>query len=321
MESFKQIIAVLTSVSLVLAFVQAYLQVNKCWGVRHERSVANSISVSSNLIGLLPVTLSTIDLCLSREWRGAISCLLALSLTIFYTTLGLGWWVENERKKGVFRLLKKALWKEREHLGDFAKALFVPNGANRIIEVLSRIAMIDQDLDDREKAFIQTFATSWGIKLNWNDMEKWAGNSQQDNYIQLRHSISEYLSTTPSKEQVSQLSDVLNRLANVDGQMSAQEELIISELCGMLAGYVNGADMSSRYEVNIVPQSEEQVSAISAVLTDAQKHVLESGVVFSVGPFFSQHYANMMRDQYRALGFFSVSTQVERSSRMERVAV
>ncbi len=321
METFKHVIGFLASISLILSFIKSYLQVNKCWGVRHERSVADSVSVSSGLIGFIPVTLSAIDFSLSGEWKGAISAILGVAMSIFYLMLGLGWWVENERRKGVFKLIKKALWKEREHLGDFAKALFVPNGANRIIEVLSRIAMIDRDLDDSEKVFIQTFATSWGIKLNWNDIEKLSGDNEQDNYIQLRHSIAEYLSTTPSKEQVSQLSDVLNRLVNIDGQMSAQEELIISELCGMLAEYVNGTDKSSRYEVNIVPQSEEQVGAISAVLTDAQKHSLASGVVFAVGPFFSQHYANMMRDQYRALGFFSVATQVDRSPRMERTAV
>jgi hypothetical protein len=65
MATLKQIIALLASFSLILAVLRSYLQVNKTWAVRHERSVADSVSVSSNLIGLIPATLATLDLCLS----------------------------------------------------------------------------------------------------------------------------------------------------------------------------------------------------------------------------------------------------------------
>ncbi len=312
MATLKQVIALLTSFSLILAVVCSYLQVNKTWAVRHERSVADSVSVSSNLISLIPVSLATIDLCLSLEWRGAISSLLGFMLTIFYTMLGLGWWVPNERKKGFFKLLKKALGHERQHLGDLAKALIIPNGADRIIEVLGRIALIDQSLDDKEKEFIQTFAHSWGIKLNWDEIGDWAESDEKSSYMKLRQSITDYLDTAPPKEQVSQLSDVLNRLVSIDGDVSSQEVMIISELCGMLADYVNDSGKSSRYEVNIVPQTTDQVGAISAVLGNAEKRSLTSGLVFAVGPFFSKQYADMIRDQYRTLGFFSVATEAER---------
>jgi hypothetical protein len=312
MGTLKQVIGLLTSFSLILAFITSYLRVNRVWIVRHEKSVADSISISSNLIGLIPVTLAMIDLSLSQSWNGAISSILGFILTIFYTLLGIGWWVPNERKKGFFKLLLKSLGQERQHLGDLAKALIIPNGADRIIEVLGRIALIDQTLDDKEKAFIQTFANSWGIKINWNELSQLAEGDETANYVKLRQSIIEYLSTTPSREQVSQLSDVLNRLVNIDGDVSAQEEMIISELCGMFADYVNDSGKNSRYEVNIVPQTDDQIGAISAVLGHAERRSLASGLVFAIGPFFSKQYADMIRDQYRTLGFFSVATEAER---------
>jgi hypothetical protein len=317
METFRQVIALLASIGILLTILRSYLQVNKVWPVRHEKSVAESISVASNLIALLPSILALIDTCFNQDWRGVSNLAIALALTVFYTLLGIGWWVPNERKKGFFRLLKSSLKKEKRSLGDLAKAIFIPNGADRIIEVLSRIALIDKNLDDREKEFIQTFANSWGVKISWHEIEKLADASDQENYIKLRYSIVDYLATSPSKEQVSQLSDVLNHLANIDDSVSEQEELIISELCGMLANYVNGTEKIVRYEVNIVPQSDEQVQAMSTILTDAEKRSLTSGVVFAVGPFFSKHYADMMRDQYRSLGFFSVSTEIERQQARE----
>ncbi len=99
---------------------------------------------------------------------------------------------------------------------------------------------------------------------------------------------------------------VLSVLVKIDDSVSAQEELILQEVDGLLFGYVNDTDEQAKFAVVIAPQSGDQDSAIAALLPDVEKTEVAGGSAYMVGSFYSQDYANVICNQYRALGFFTI---------------
>jgi hypothetical protein len=59
------------------------------------------------------------------------------------------------------------------------------------------------------------------------------------------------------------------------------------------------------FEVLIVPQNDEQVTAIADLIPGAEMTTLRGGRVFSVGRFFSASYAEVVCQKYIALGLFT----------------
>ncbi len=75
---------------------------------------------------------------------------------------------------------------------------------------------------------------------------------------------------------------------------------------GLLFGYVNDTDEQAKFAVVIAPQSGDQDSAIAALLPDVEKTEVAGGSVYMVGSYYSQDYADVICNQYRALGFFTI---------------
>ena len=59
------------------------------------------------------------------------------------------------------------------------------------------------------------------------------------------------------------------------------------------------------FEVNIVPQDEQQVGAIKEILPNLESVHDRGGKVFKVGKFFSEDYAEAVCEKYIALGLYS----------------
>lgn len=74
----------------------------------------------------------------------------------------------------------------------------------------------------------------------------------------------------------------------------------------MLLSYVDDTDEQARFAVVIAPQNREQDSAIAALLPDVEKTEIAGGSVYMVGSYYSQDYADVICNQYRALGFFTI---------------
>src|SRR5439155_10235709 len=109
----------------------------RTWGVKHERSVASSISFSSYAIYLIPVSCNLLNLGLQHSWSAATEYVLNFLTSLLYMAVAIGWWVEGERKKGLWPLIKQNLGSERKRLGDLAKVLIQPSGAKKIVDILS----------------------------------------------------------------------------------------------------------------------------------------------------------------------------------------
>ncbi len=303
METFKSLIEVLTVASLFLAAAQIYLTVNKLWKRKHEAAVAESISIMGEFLGLIPITLLSINWLLESQWEGAVDgamWILAGGITI---SIGTGRWVEGRRGRSFLSLLREALALERREVGDLAKSLIRPSSARKVLDILAQVALIDDHLDDAERRYIQSFADAWGLHVDWDAMAETSA-STEFNLLALQRSTAEYLATSPPPHQVEQLGDILRALVEADEQRTSEEDLVLAELEGMFNNYLE-LEGQSHFSVAVVPQSKKQDQAVSTLLPDAPKRQVEGGEAYVVGQYYSADFADIVGDQYRNLGFFT----------------
>ncbi|MGB5324577.1 MAG: hypothetical protein WBN40_04020, partial [Pseudomonadales bacterium] len=82
--------------------------------------------------------------------------------------------------------------------------------------------------------------------------------------------------------------------------------LMLSEARGLLSSYVEDGDNPAAFTVVIAPQNDEHDAALTTLLPNARKISVAGGTGYVVGSYHSHEFAEMIRDQYRALGFFTV---------------
>lgn len=271
---------------------------------KHEPAVAESISIMGEFVGLVPLFFLTLNFTLQGQWEGTVDGVLWLLAGGVSIAIGTGMWVEGQRGKGLFTLLKEALALEREEVGDLAKRFFRPAGAQRILRILGHVALIDDHLDPREKEFIQSFVDAWGIHFSPEDFRDRRSEGHL-NYRALREDVQAYLATSPPPNQVRQLSDVVNALVHADEEVSHQEALMLGELEGMWSAYLDEDTGGTLYGVAVVPQSPEQDQAIADVIPNVGKTPVQGGEAYVVGRYHSEGFAQVRGRQYQDLGFFT----------------
>ena len=302
MDFWSLIIAYLAA---ILSFIQIYFIINKLWKRKHEKVVSESISISAMFISVI-INLSFAFKNLNDGGIPQLSAnIMWIIASIISTAVGMGIWVAGNRGVNLFTLLFRALNLERKEAGDLAKVFFKPSGASNIIEILGRMAMVDDDLDKREREFIQSFADNWHIEVDWNKVMKYADEAG-DRYEKITNALTEYLKTSPPEEQVNQLRDVFNLLVNIDEVVTDEEQLIMDELEGKIAEYLNKQDDLEVFRVAVVPQSQEQDDAVSKLFKDLQKEKIAGGYAYLTKSYYSERYAEMISAQYRAIQVFSV---------------
>ncbi|EAY30824.1 tellurite resistance TerB family protein [Microscilla marina] len=313
LESFKTIISLIAYVSLGFTFMEVYLTLNKLWKRRHDRKVAESISITGKFIGFFTSSVFVLNFSFAYHWQGAINASFWAFAAVVQIFIGAGLWVVGQQKAGFWTLVKRALKLERKEAGDLAKSFFRPSQAYKVIEILSKVAMIDEVLDDSEKEFIQQFAELWDIHFDWEEFTKENGQHSPISFTELRNAMVEYLHTSPPTDQVSQLGDVLNMLVRIDGVVSEEEELVLEELMGLIKQYEDEDPSTVLYSIAIVPQSAEQEQAILQTMPTLRKSQVAGGHAFLIGPFHSQKYAQIVCNKYRMLRCFSVVVEMEDS--------
>lgn len=305
METLRAIVDFFASISLVISLITLYLSWNKTWGVKHERAVAESVSLSSNLIYLLPSLFATLnEVWNGVTWQTGVEYVIGYADILFFMLIGLGWWVAGERQKGLWRLLRENLRTERQRLGDLASAFIRPASAGTILDLLTQLALIDETLEAKEKKFIQAFAEAWSIQLDWETIAHRPRLAGAAKYTHLRRYVADYLATSPPPEQALQLADILTKLVQADDRVAEAESLIVSELTGLLERYA-GTHRQAVYEVQLVPLNPEQAEAMALAFPQMDKRALHGGVVLVAGTYFSRPYAELIRRQYGALNFYT----------------
>jgi len=307
MENFQRVVYVLAFASLGITVTRLYLKSNKLWMRKHEKSVAESISVTAELLGLLPESILVLNFILERQWQGMISSLLYISLGVFYILIGIKLWVKGERKKGFLRLFIEAFQQEKAEAGNLAKSFLKPSGAKTVINILCQIALIDDVLDDREKEFIQSFADNWDIDFDWYELISKRTGGKNVNYAKLRQDLADYLATYPPSNQVSQLQDVITALVHIDDDFCEEEQLILGELNGLFSLYLGQHDDLELYHVVVVPSSDRDSEAIATRFPELSPYPVANGLkAYNSGPFYSKNYAQIICEQYRSLDLFGL---------------
>jgi hypothetical protein len=243
---------------------------------------------------------------LVAQWQGLIDSVLWIFAGVVSVLIGSGLWVQGNRGKSFWTRLKESLKLEKSEIGNLATTFFRPSAAEIILEIFARFAYIDRNLVAREQELIQLFADKWHIDINWEDHKKLAELEQSVGFVKTRETVARYLKTSPPTEQVAQLIDVLHALVKIDENVSSQEELILEEVHKFMLDYIDGSDVQANYTVIVAPQNRNQDAAIATLLPDAQKVEIAGGSGYLIGSFYSQDYANVICDQYRELGFFTI---------------
>jgi hypothetical protein len=303
MEYLRLALGSLAVASLGLAAVQVYLILNKLWIRKHERAVAESISIMGESLGLVPLAILSLNYAVDGYWEGVADSMIWIVAGAVTIAIGSGRWVEGKRQRGFWSLVREALRLERDEVADLARSFFRPSAARQILDILGQIALLDQSLDERERAFVESFARSWGVEFRWDELE--AGEGGHVDMVRLRRSVEGYLATSPPLGQVSQLADTVTALVRIDRVTTPEEELMLEELLGMFAAYRGDDPDASPFSVAVVPQDPAQDEALASLLPGLTKRRMEGGLAYPVGPFFSSRYADIVADQYRSMSFFA----------------
>jgi hypothetical protein len=305
-EILEQVVYILAFASVGITGVKVYHLGNKMWTRKHERSVAESISVTGYLMGLLPDVILGLNFLIYRQWQALLSYILYISFAVMSILIGSKLWVEGERQKGLWTLLKQALQNDTEEAGNFAKSFIKPSEAKTIIKILLQIALINEVLEPRSKEYIQFFANNWNIDCDWDELTSNRTCASDVNYIKLRQDLSDYLATNPPDKQVSQLKDIISVLVNIDEELSEQEQLILAELNGLFFRYLDKHDNFEVYHVVVSLQSKRQEEVIATSCPELSRYAVAEGHAYHSGPFYSKQYAEIICKQYRSLNLFSI---------------
>lgn len=316
METFKLILEWLIKVSLLITALQVYLRVNKIWKRKHEVEVAESQSIA----GLFMLIANCIIwilyyIYIETDLKSVVDTSLYLFESIIFMVISTGFFVEGQSSMGFYNLIKKAFRQERKEADYLIKKFFKPTNAGLIIDILYQLAMIDDNLDPKEEELINAFAKEWNIKIDLVEMQNKRKDNKQSNFIQLRNSVVEYLDTDPNKEQVAQLKDMVKTMVEADDEITEEEELISSELGGLLESYINESDNPDTFHVMIVPQNQEHHSSIQNMNPNAEEYKIAGGVAYSVGTFFSRKYAEMICEEYRQEKLFTIVHNPDKNSK------
>ncbi len=303
---YHRLINLFVKISLGITLIYMYLRVNKIWKRKHEREVAESQSLAGLFIYILNCVLWVI-------YYGFVSVdpmsVIDTSIYIFegsiFFVIGTGVFVKGQGQFRFWFLIKRALKIERSEADYLLKKFFKPKNADKIIDILHQLAMIDEELDPKELALIESFAKEWNIDYSPEKYNKGRVVGTEHNYIKLRHSLEDYLSYDPPREQVGQLRDMMTALIHVDDKVTKEEELINSELMGLISEFMQ-EEKQNLYHVLLVPQQPEHETIIRHTFPEAQRLQISGGVAYSIGSYYSYKYADMICKERRKINMFTI---------------
>ena len=319
MTWFEKLLTFLVSGALVFSLIKGYLTVNKIWKRRKNEEVANSISIVAAMLGFVvgfPFLLNA--LIITNDYFNAAKSVIALFLATVFTLIGTGYFVDKNRGVGFFTLLGRALKLEGKESGDLISDMIRPKGARKIIDILKKLAAIDDDIAQEEIDLINQFSEKWGIDVP----DLTPGKPQEvTNLVELKGLVQSYLDEGPDTEVAEGLVDLINLMAEADDEVTEEEAMAVAEFTGMISHYVSqekGGEMEM-FEVSIVPQGDQQMEAVRELLPELEIVESRGGRVFKVGKYFSEDYAEAVCEKYIALGLYSSSSKVKIDSAEEKI--
>ena len=225
----------ITRSALIIAIFQAYLKVNKIWKRKKIEEVANSISIVASLLGfavLLPFLLNS--LINTNDYPAAGKSLIGLVLAALWSLISVGYFVESNRGKGLFRLIIDALSQEKKENKDFIYSILRPPDGQKIIQILIKLSAIDAEVAPEEIKLIKEFADKWRIDIPNLQPGK---PEEVTNLVDLKDLVQSYLDEKPDVEVAKGLRDIITLMTETDDKVTLEEAMAVAEFSGMIGNY------------------------------------------------------------------------------------
>ncbi len=303
---FEQIIHWLAYGSLAIGAASSYLQLNKLWSRKHIPEVAASISISGTVLEAIPTTIFGVYFITNGDPVGIIDSFMWLLSAILWLMIGSGFWVLGQRKKGFWLLAWRSIRFERQEVGNLVQSILKPASREQLIALLQRLAEVDGVVSEEEVDLVTQVAESLNIDVNIKP--HLVADNRVKRLLNIRNALQQYLITSPPKASVEKLEHLLLQLAAADGNTHEDEQYAFDEVKGLIRDYLQDDSSSAAFRVLLAPQSQDQISRINTILSEAPLHATAGGRGVTIGEFHTREYANAICKEYRELGFFCVVT-------------
>ena len=206
---------------------------------------------------------------------------------------------------------KKEIWSQSDFIWflHLFKLRLNPTEDKRIIDILQKVARLDNEVSKSEIKLIKKFADNWNIDISDEDVEKWKA-MEQTSLIDIRRSVEEYLNLTPQVKQASELQDIIMLTIKADKFVSSEEQMFFDEATGMINNYIKNEKVQM-YEVMLVPQRKKKIKALNDIFPNVELVKRRGGNVHIQGRYYSKEFAEAICTKYIELGIFSIWDEVQ----------
>lgn len=282
-------ISIIAWITLFLISVESYLRANKVWKRKHKKDVAESVSLLAQGVGIITLSFYATSSIIDQSFNGMVSSLIWLSMTILMVLVGSGLWVTDIRSSNFWKKLKLYLMKETSELGNLANAFTNPNEREHIRAIILKVALLDNQINDKEKEVLETVMTQWDDAIDYEVLQKESlkyNVSEIHNILSdLNQAISHYLSNSPAIDQVSKLADLIQLLIHNNGTQSDDQKLMATEVLEQLNAYITNAGIQNQFCVIVLPNPHSSIEALKSlhpelevINTSTFSHLIKKGL-------------------------------------------
>ena len=286
----------------IVTIIKIYFNVNKSWSRKHVADVADSFSIFSEALGLLTVFIG-FSIALYNLDTATFGFILPLFALIYTNLLGIGYWVNNGLT--FKQKLKRAIHMNSKETATIIKDVMNPSGIAKIYEVLCMVAYIDDVLKPREEKLLKAFAKEYNLNHDLI-IQKIAKEAKEDSVTttlyKLKKEIDTYIKTSPPKNVITLLQDLISQVVKSDNEVSKEEEILNAEINVAFIAYLTDyAEKPIKYNLILVPQSSDDEIAILAMnskLVKAPPGLFGTKSAYIIDSFNSESLAELVRDDY-----------------------
>lgn len=278
---------------LFIAFC-IYLDLNRMYPVRDEKSVSDSISVIAS-IALFLATLPFIYLFFVPNRYEILLCFLLIEMQLlFQTAVGLGYWVKEYKKICFFDKLKRSLLQEWNLIARLP-AFYVKSRVNPcLMDLMVQLALIDGHIDESEMSSLQNSAQKLKIDNLRSLIEDRSRFSRTELFESFHKTLHLLLLEKPSARQLAAVRDGIYHFSCVDHGLEENEKIILKEIKEKISAYLEGEKKEELFDLYLVIQNEEQKNKINKIEECKQNP-------YKLDRFYTKRYALKAAKKYREM--------------------
>jgi tellurite resistance protein len=300
------VVVLLARLGWLLALGQAYFVFSSLWPRKHDPEVVNSQGLIGNALTVVLGLMLLFSAFFAHSWSVSFLGILVAAGGVLRAGIAVGRWTLAAREQPLAELIGARLQRDKEAAAGFVQSLFRPAAAEQLIEILGNVALVDGKIDEGEKRVVDEFAKKWRVPLDWPTLQVQAARDTNQRLSAMRHAVGNYIESLPPLEQARQLFDVVMKVTEADGVLSAEERTLRTEVSGIMGRYLGGKGASENFFVAIVPRNSDQDQAIPNIIRNAKRKELGGGVGYIIGPYHSLRFAAIIAREHCALNLAAV---------------